>query len=86
MSLTAVNLDQDTLAKLDASAAFRSLSREATLREAIGYLTEEDCRFRASVEAGLKDIEEGRVISNEEMKSRAKALIQSFRDKKQGRQ
>ena len=81
--MTAINLDQDSLEKLDASAAFRSLSREEVLREAISHLTEEDHRFRTSVEAGLKDIEEGRVISNEEMKARTRALIQSFRDKKQ---
>lgn len=33
MSLTNINLDQDTLAKLDACASFRSISREEMLKK-----------------------------------------------------
>lgn len=85
MPLTAVNIDKESLAKLDESASFRSSSREETLREAINYLSEYDRDYRESVEAGLKDIAEGRTISNEQMNLEAKTLIQHFRDQRSKR-
>lgn len=78
MSQIAITLDNDTLALLDASAKFRSLSREDMLRQAIQDAAEYDRYYRESVEAGLRDVEAGRVISNEQMQSEMTALFQEL--------
>lgn len=78
MSQVAITLDSDTLALLDASAQFRSISREDMLRQAILETAEYDRYYRESVEAGLRDVEAGRVISNEEMRAEMAALFQEI--------
>lgn len=77
MSLS-IKIDEDTLAKLDASASFRSLSREAMLREAIEAATAYDHYYRENVEAGIRDANEGRVISAEQMEAEAQALLAQY--------
>jgi|GEM_PF-2969813 len=74
MSMTQISLDEATLASLDAVASARALTREETVREAIKTLVEYDVWFRRKVEAGLKDIQEGRVISSQEMEAEADSL------------
>lgn len=73
---TVVSLDQETLALLGSCAEFRSISREEMLREAIVGASEYDRKFRASVEADLRDIAEGREISSEQMENEAQDLLE----------
>ena len=85
MSQIAVKLDNETLASLDASAKFRSLSREEMLRQPILDAADYDRYYRESVDAGLKDIEADRIISNEERKKEMAVLFQemTIRNKRQ---
>lgn len=76
MAMTAINLDQDTLNKLDQAALFRKSSREEILREAVNSLAEYDRYFRESVQAGMKDFQEGRIFSDEEAQAAMDALYQ----------
>lgn len=76
MPMTAINLDQDTLNKLDQAALFRKSSREEILREAVNSLAEYDRYFRESVRAGMKDFQEGRIFSDEEAQASMDALYQ----------
>lgn len=73
---TVVSPDQETLALLGSGAEFRSISREEMLREAIVGASEYDRKFRASVEADLRDIAEGREISSEQMENEAQDLLE----------
>lgn len=79
MSLS-ITIDEETLAKLDASASFRSLSREAMLKEAIDQATAYDKYYLENVEAGIRDADEGRVISAEQMEKEAQALLSQYRN------
>lgn len=80
MSLTAINLDQETLAKLDEAASFRSVSREDLLRETINNLADYTRYYRESVELGLKDIREGRVISDAQMQTEMDERYQRMKE------
>ena len=71
MSMTQISLDEATLARLDASAAAREISREDAVLEAIKNLAEYDEWFRRKVEAGEKAYREGRFITQEEATRRA---------------
>ena len=80
MSLTQISIDNDRLARLDALAAQESTSREALVNQAIDdLLTKADTDaayeawFRRKVEAGLRDVREGRVVSHEQIEADAKA-------------
>ena len=80
MSLTQIAVDSDRLARLDALAAQASTSREALVNQAIDdLLTKADTDaayeawFRRKVEAGLRDVQEGRVVSHEQIEADAKA-------------
>ena len=80
MSLTQIAVDSDRLARLDALAAQESTSREALVNQAIDdLLTKADTDaayeawFRRKVEAGLRDVREGRVVSHEQIEADAKA-------------
>lgn len=80
MSLTQISIDNDRLARLDALAAQESTSREALVNQAIDdLLTKADTDaayeawFRGKVEAGLRDVQEGRVVSHEQIEADAKA-------------
>lgn len=84
MSQITVNIDQDTLALLDESAAFRSLSREDMLREAINDAAEYDRYARSKIMRGLQDITEGRVYSSEEVDKRAEMRIARLLQEKSG--
>lgn len=66
MSLTAINLDQETLAKLDEVARYRSLSREEMLRAAINDVADYELECRKKIEAGEKDYRAGRFVSQQE--------------------
>lgn len=66
MSLTAINLDSETLAKLDESARFRSLSREEMLKAVINDVADYDLECRMKIEAGEKDYRAGRFVSQQE--------------------
>lgn len=66
MSLTAIDLDQETLAKLDQSARFRSLSREEMLKAVINDISGHDLECRMKIEAGEKDYQSGRFVSQQE--------------------
>ena len=79
MSLTQISIDNDRLARLDALAAQESTSREALVNQAIDdLLTKADTDaayeawFRKKVEAGLRDVREGRVVSHEQIEADAK--------------
>ena len=67
MSLTQVQLDQATLAELDATATATTFSRETALKEAIRNYSEYDRWFRAKVEEGRKAYLAGEVCSNEDV-------------------
>lgn len=67
MPMTAINLDQDTLALLDASASFRSLSREDALREAVEQLYADDLRLEALVEEGRACVAKGNFHTQEQI-------------------
>lgn len=80
MSLTQISIDNERLARLDALAAQESTSREALVNQAIDdLLTKADTDaayeawFRRKVEAGLRDVREGRVVSHEQIEADAKA-------------
>ncbi len=80
MSLTQISIDNDRLARLDALAAQESTSREALVNQAIDdLLTKADTDaayeawFRRKVDAGLRDVREGRVVSHEQIEADAKA-------------
>ncbi len=80
MSLTQISIDNDRLARLDALAAQESTSREALVNQAIDdLLTKADTDaayeawFRRKVDAGLRDVREGRVVSREQIEADAKA-------------
>lgn len=75
MAQIAVKLDQDTLALLDESAAFRSLSREDMLKQAINDAAEYDRYSRVKIMRGMQDISEGRIYSSEEVDMRAERRI-----------
>lgn len=77
MSLTQISIDADTLARLDATAAANSASREEALKEAIDTYCAYDRWFRNNVQRGLDDIREGRVLSGEEVEKEARALLAS---------
>ncbi|MDE5879741.1 MAG: ribbon-helix-helix protein, CopG family [Desulfovibrio sp.] len=66
MSLTQISIDADTLARLDATAAANSASREEALKEAIDTYCAYDRWFKEVVEEGRKAFREGRCVSNEE--------------------
>ena len=68
MFLTQIAVDVDMLARLDAIAAQRSLSREDALREAVeGYLDE--VTLRAEVAIGRADVERGNVYPSGDVES-----------------
>ena len=80
MSPTQIFIDNDRLARLDALAAQESTSREALVNQAIDdLLTKADTDaayeawFRRKVDAGLRDVREGRVVSREQIEADAKA-------------
>ena len=80
MSLTQISIDNDRLARLDALAAQESTSREALVNQAIDdLLTKADTDaayeawFRRKVDAGLRDVREGRVVGREQIEADAKA-------------
>lgn len=83
MSQVQISVDSETLSVLDASAEFRSLSREEMLREAINEAAEYDRYYCKSVDTGLKDAAAGRTISNEQMKAQTAALLQKIRSTSQ---
>ena len=83
MSLTQIDLDETTLARLDAFAQNQSETRENIILQAITrYLSLADSDyeawFRAKVEAGLQDAREGKTVSHEEMETEAAALCQTL--------
>lgn len=85
MTQAAVNIDQETLSLLDESAAFRLLSREDMLRQAINDAAEYDRYARSKIMRGLEDIAEGRVYSSEEVDARAELRIARLLQEKSGK-
>ena len=59
MSLIQVDLDSDTLARLDAAATTCALSREDALRKAVDCLVAWEQDFRADVAAGIASADRG---------------------------
>lgn len=78
MSKIALTLDNDTLALLDESAKFRSLSREDMLRQAIQDAADYDRYYRESVGTALLDVEAGRTISNDQMQAEMAVLFKEI--------
>ncbi len=81
-----ISIDNATLASLDAAASLRNMTREDTLREAVDRLAEYDAWFRRKVEKGLKDIENGRIFTQEEVEIRAQARRERLLAKESGLQ
>lgn len=69
MYQTAITLDNDTLAMLDESARFRSLSREEMLRTAIEESRADDLRLKAAVEEGRRCIARGDFYTQEQVEA-----------------
>lgn len=79
MAQTQISIDADMLARLDATSLANSISREQALREAIANYCEYDRWFRSSVQRGLDDIRDGRVLSHEAVEREAEALLALYR-------
>lgn len=68
MSLTQIAVDTDMLARLDAVATQRSISREEALREAVvGYLDE--ARQISAIEEGIKEANAGNFATEAEVRA-----------------
>jgi len=78
MAQTRITLDADTLAQLDAAASVRSMSREATMRQAIGNLAEYDQWFRMKVQEGRDAVARGDVFSQEDIEAECAMLAQDI--------
>ena len=73
------NLPQDLVAKLDRVAARIDRSKSWIVRQAlVEWLAEEDRRYELTLEA-LKDVDEGRTFTHEQIK-------EHFEQRKQNRQ
>jgi len=75
MSMTQIAVDEATLLSLDAAAAFRSLSREEMLREAVQNLSDYDNWFHGKIEESLQAYDAGDVHSHEEVELEAEQRI-----------
>ena len=69
-----MRFDDDTLARLDELAGNMERPRSALIKEAVAHYLDYVTQFSAEVQKGLDDVEAGRVISHEEMKSRIRTL------------
>lgn len=85
MSLTQVQLDEVTLARLDAAARKRFTTREAVINQAIdSYLdsvdeiSNYDTWFRRKVERSIMAADEGHVLTSRQIDERAKARLKKF--------
>lgn len=67
---TSLRIDETKLNRLDALAQTMGLSRGQAINEALDRYIEYNDWFLTAVDKGLKDIEEGRIVSAEEMEAR----------------
>lgn len=70
-----IQIDSESLALLDATATASSFSREEALKEAIINYSEYDRWFRKRVASGIREADEGKLLSSEEVDRRAQARI-----------
>jgi predicted transcriptional regulator len=66
---TSLRIDETKLNRLDALAETMGLSRGQAINEAVDRYLEYNDWFLTAVDKGLKDIEEGRIVSEVEMEA-----------------
>lgn len=84
MSLTAVNLDQETWAKLNLAADARSISPTEMLKKAIDAIACDDALLAAAVERSRTEIARGEYYTQEQIEAENQRLRQEIMARKCG--
>ena len=71
---TTIRLSQEVLAAVDGMAKTKGRSRAWVIQDALNRYLAYEIWFREEVQKGLDDLEAGRTLSHEEVKSRLRAL------------